>query len=176
MQQADYILDFVIPTGEKGDTGAQGPMGPTGPQGEPGPTGPTMVQSVLSINYNNTTNSGVVLLNDSSKLLYPANGYSFENTTKDITLTKTALYTFSIFGSIKESTTNEGADLTLSVGNKDFLTIILDAGISEISFSKIGFKECNINEKIVLNFNKAISSSASLENVYIIIQQLYLNP
>lgn len=176
MQPADYILDFVIPAGEKGDMGVQGPIGPTGPQGERGPTGPTMVQSVLSINYNNTTNNGVVLLNDSSRFLYPANTGTFTNTTEDITLTKAALYTFSIFGSIKESTTSEGANLILSIGNQDFLSIILDAGISEISFSKIGFKECNANEKVVLNFNKSIPSSASLENVYIMIQQFYLNP
>lgn len=55
-----------------------------------------MVQSVLSINYNNTANNGVVLLNDSSRFLYPANTGTFTNTTEDITLTKTALYTFSI--------------------------------------------------------------------------------
>ena len=175
MQTIDYALNFVIPAGEKGETGIQGPIGPTGPQGATGPTGPTVIKAAITINYQNTQNNGVIPLNDASKLLYPRNSTVFTNTTSSITLTQTGLYTFSIFGILKENTTSEGANIILSVGNKEFLSIILDAGIPEISFSKIGFKPCNANEQVELTLNKSSSSNASLESAYVIIQRIHLD-
>lgn len=163
---SNYVLDFVIPRGEKGNTG------PTGPQGATGPTGPTMVKAILSLDYNNSSSAGILSIKEgSNKVLLPNNSNYFSYTTDAITLNESGFYEFSVYGSLIETTTQEGAKVIVKVGESNLVSIVLDAEQRELYFSRTMFKQCQTTDKVIISLDKASTSSASTNNVYLIIKQ-----
>lgn len=169
-EKSDYILDFVIPSGEKGDTGPTGLKGDIGPTGATGPTGPTLVKAVLSLDYINASSNGTVSISDSNKVLVPDNNTIFTNTESEITINKDGFYEFYLFGLLEEISTQEGAQLILNVGNAELMSVTLPSNENAINFSRIRFKQCISNEKVVLTFHKTNTSNAVCKNTYLIIK------
>lgn len=173
-EKGNYVLDFVIPAGEKGNMGPTGPKGDTGPQGNIGPTGPTMIKAILSLDYTNTSTSGNVPIASTNRVLIPNNESVFSFNTNEITLNEDGFYEFSIFGKLKETTTPKTVELILKIENTDFASFTLTSDENELYFSSIRFKQCNRGNRILIEFNKASNSNASCEQVYLIIKKFVI--
>lgn len=154
----DYVLDFVIPTGATGPTG---------------PTGPNSLVSLISTYYNNTTTTGMLTISSNSEnLILPTNSNIFTIDNNGIILHERGYYEFTFYGLLKDNSTTDKASLTLKVGNVNLIVIRLDSE-NEVYFSRTIVSQCDSSQKVTIMFQKQDNTTASAEQVYLLIQKLY---
>ena len=158
VDNCDYILDFVIPTGATGPTGS---------------TGPNSLVSLILTHYNNTTVNGLLtILSNSGNLILPTNSNYFTIENNGIILNENGYYEFTFYGLLKDNSTTEKASLALKIDNDNIIMIRLDSE-NELYFSRTVVMQCNRSQKVTIMFQKTNNATASAENVYLIIKKLY---
>ena len=158
VDNCDYILDFVIPTGATGPTGS---------------TGPNSLVSLILTHYNNTTVNGLLtILSNSGNLILPTNSNYFTIENNGIILNENGYYEFTFYGLLKDNSTTEKASLALKIDNDNITMIRLDSE-NELYFSRTVVVQCNRTQKVTIMFQKTNNATASAENVYLIIKKLY---
>ncbi len=157
MEEHDYCLDFIIPSGETG------------------PTGPIVHAPKIFVSYHNATTAQNLTI--SSATIFPSNSNIYTITNESIQFTETGYFEFFISGRLKETTTANGATLKLRTRNtsgisNNLITVQLQQGARETYFSQIKIGQYGTLQTVMLVFEKNGNSDASIEAVTLQIQRL----
>lgn len=157
MNASKYQLDFVIPRGEVGDKG------------------PFENEPRIYVEYFNASSNGNIRIANTYLLPPETPAFGVEN--DYISFKQTGYFEFTISGTIKEETTNNGANVYLRTLNtsgyiNNLIRVQLSAGTKEKTFFQTKVGEYQTLQKVSVILQKDNNSSAVVEDITLYIKKM----
>lgn len=156
----NYVIDFVIPSGE---------IGPTGP------TGPGIEQNICFISYGYKTSNGY--LNIESSRLIPTSSPNYIINGNKLTI-EPGLYEITYCGSLKKTGSSQAAINLVTVSENGATTVLPDMGIylgiesQSTYFSTTAIFEFPKNLDLYVQLSQLNATSIEADSVNVIIKKL----